>query len=506
MGIPNVYYLSREIALYKPGECLEENLEDYENLFGSPNKGCYLAPERLVKGNSSHLSKTKEMDVFSLAISVIEVILDGEQFFTLPKLLEYRVGKYDLFNVLKEKLKMHQISDELEITYLFGIIKQMISLDPSNRSSADKIMDSSEFKMFYPNCFWTLLYPIISTLARPTLSQPDYKMGMMINFKDAYWKLLIKKASPYIINKINPLIEDFVKKLCQYNQLYLQVNLSLRGTNSCFLEESKFNPHKEDNDCIIIVLRILTSQIQYCAYPSTKLAIKEFSWELVKCMFSSMHFGFILDCFIEMLKDSSKIVQAQALSVCLNILEKSFDLDTPLDILLSTYDYFILKLSESVDFHIGNKESAENYDEDLQKEYSVTLLDLLFSKISRILCFNDKWYTFCYQKMETSKQKKISELSESVDKLYYHTKALLAIWVIKMHKYCKTGNMPTFYSQMAAYEIYIESYFIINMTEFKCTRYCRSCILMKRSMSRGSHIYSKDSQTLKLGNQLKIAS
>ncbi|KAF9254440.1 hypothetical protein L218DRAFT_1082334 [Marasmius fiardii PR-910] len=168
----NWVYLS-DFALYKPVYLPLDDPSDFSFFFDtSGRRTCYIAPERFYTASSnpeitakkSKLAMednegkrdgkiTEAMDCFSVGCVIAELFLEGAPLFTLSQLFKYRDGE---FNV---DAHLNAIEDE-EVRKM---IKQMISLEPSDRPTFDSLLHTSRGKVF-PECFFSFLHNYVSSV------------------------------------------------------------------------------------------------------------------------------------------------------------------------------------------------------------------------------------------------------------------------------------------------------------------------------------------------------
>ncbi|KAG7095893.1 hypothetical protein E1B28_006581 [Marasmius oreades] len=168
----NWVYLS-DFALYKPVYLPLDDPSDFSFFFDtSGRRTCYIAPERFFTASSnpeitakkSRLAMednegkrdgkiTEAMDCFSVGCVIAELFLEGAPLFTLSQLFKYRDGEYNV------DAPLNAIEDE-EVRKM---IKQMISLDPSERPTFDSLLHTTRGKVF-PECFFSFLHNYVSSV------------------------------------------------------------------------------------------------------------------------------------------------------------------------------------------------------------------------------------------------------------------------------------------------------------------------------------------------------
>jgi len=87
----------------------------------------------------------------------------------------------------------------------------------------------------------------------------------------------ISKSQYYIPGHIY----EFIKRFYYHCYRYKPKVILFKGTDDFefYFNKEAYEPHKDDNDCLIIILRIFTSQILYSHYPSMKLAVMQLTSE-----------------------------------------------------------------------------------------------------------------------------------------------------------------------------------------------------------------------------------
>lgn len=149
---------SRHIKpVYLPGD----NPSEFVFYFDSSNRRtCYLAPERFFLKESppatgeSELSST--MDLFSTGCVIAELYNDGEPTFTLSDLYKYKKGELEP--------NITGIPD----SHVRQLVKNLISIDPSNRSLAHDLLYEYRGTLF-PEYFYEYLYNFMCDINNPTL-------------------------------------------------------------------------------------------------------------------------------------------------------------------------------------------------------------------------------------------------------------------------------------------------------------------------------------------------
>ncbi|KAF9438120.1 hypothetical protein BGZ76_009651 [Entomortierella beljakovae] len=162
----NWVYLS-DFAGYKPTFLPEDNPADFSFFFDtSLRRICYLAPERFYKPgvdiekqrqaeNPENIftGLTAAMDIFSVGCVIAELFSEGTPIFSLSQMFRYRSGEYDPTPYI----------NKIEDDHIKEMIRHMIQLDPSKRSSADQYL-SDWRDLAFPKYFYTFLHQYIHSV------------------------------------------------------------------------------------------------------------------------------------------------------------------------------------------------------------------------------------------------------------------------------------------------------------------------------------------------------
>ncbi|KAF8153240.1 hypothetical protein B0H34DRAFT_820167 [Crassisporium funariophilum] len=168
----NWIYLT-DFASFKPTYLPLDDPADFSFFFDmSGRRTCYLAPERFytqatnpeISAKKSKIAMdeveakrdgkvTEAMDVFSVGCVIAELFLEGAPLFTLSQLFKYREGEY------KVEGQLAVIEDD----GVQNLIKQMISLDPSDRPTFDTLLHTSRGTVF-PESFYSFLHNYVSSI------------------------------------------------------------------------------------------------------------------------------------------------------------------------------------------------------------------------------------------------------------------------------------------------------------------------------------------------------
>jgi phosphoinositide-3-kinase regulatory subunit 4 len=183
-----------DISCYKartalPDDDPSEYLFYYQELFnqqGSDStpreKRCYLAPERFYTPGQAEseplTSLTPAMDIFSAGCVIMETFLNGERALDLGDLMEYR--KQQSSPTLQQKL------NKIEFSALRAACRHMLSLDPTQRLSANAYLERLEASDLIPSSFAvlsTLLNDVTaSSSSEGFVATPDARLAKAAAF------------------------------------------------------------------------------------------------------------------------------------------------------------------------------------------------------------------------------------------------------------------------------------------------------------------------------------
>lgn len=157
-----------DIAFYKPPQLPSDNPADHSAFYAVGNRRrCYIAPERFYTKRSVEAEASAASDIFSVGCVIAETFLEGEALFSLEQLLSYKAGNYDPSSTI-EKIA-HPLAREL--------VKDMIRLDPLERSSASEYLKKYEGKLF-PQSF-EYLYEMFAVALGTEKASADEKVKLI---------------------------------------------------------------------------------------------------------------------------------------------------------------------------------------------------------------------------------------------------------------------------------------------------------------------------------------
>jgi phosphoinositide-3-kinase regulatory subunit 4 len=178
-------------SAFKPTYLPLDDPSDFSFFFdSSARRTCYIAPERFYEADSKIAQDkaasaaasssesgttinaepwekrdgkvTEEMDVFSAGCVIAETWTDGRTVFNLSELFAYRNGSLGLEGIL----------DNLEDDNVKDMIAQMLSREPEQRPSFDRIL--AEFRgTIFPEYFYTFLNDYVTELGELPDSPTD---------------------------------------------------------------------------------------------------------------------------------------------------------------------------------------------------------------------------------------------------------------------------------------------------------------------------------------------
>eukprot|EP00041_Stephanoeca_diplocostata_P038124 m.1478883 g.1478883 ORF g.1478883 m.1478883 type:complete len:1480 (+) comp25166_c0_seq2:165-4604(+) len=165
-----------DFASFKPTYIPVDNPAAFSYFFDtSGRRACGIAPERFYHPDKSDTSDghicrfdghlLPQMDIFSLGCVIYELMTDGKVLFTLPDLLSYRQGKFDI----EEPLKLVANSS------VRGLIQHMVSVDSTKRCSAAEYLTQYKGTVF-PTVFYDFLHRYLLAFVGGAPMSPDQKI------------------------------------------------------------------------------------------------------------------------------------------------------------------------------------------------------------------------------------------------------------------------------------------------------------------------------------------
>ena len=352
-------YIS-DFACYKPGYISIDDISNYTYYFGTNRtdsmKGCYLAPERLLKKNSSinnnnESEKNFAMDIFSAGVIIAELFLE-RNIFDYASLLNYKNGNTKMFNI-------DEILSKIQNKQLRSLIYKMICINPDER------IDITEALKIFTNeiCPITItgfLLHFNAIITSTKYWKPDYIIGHIYRFWKPIWKIifginenpipLTQNLNYSIINQI--LLEPFsingdhnIFKRNKDNILCigdyeLIISPENGKINTKLIEKNNEDETKRKNnlDCIYIIINYLLEAIQYTKYDTTNLVAMEMLNNLSKKLDDILKLQIILPYLLSNLKRKKYIIQLKSLNYIFDILYSINYKDLILPV--TEYNYF----------------------------------------------------------------------------------------------------------------------------------------------------------------------
>lgn len=134
----------------KPVLLPDDNPSEFVFYFDSSDRrSCYVAPERFYLKNDprkhDNSKLTTSMDLFSIGCVIAELYMDGEPTFTLSDLYRYKKGDFvpNIAGIQDPNIRQ--------------MVKELLSLDPSDRPLAAKLLEQHKLECF-PAHFYDFLY------------------------------------------------------------------------------------------------------------------------------------------------------------------------------------------------------------------------------------------------------------------------------------------------------------------------------------------------------------
>ncbi|WWC85771.1 uncharacterized protein L201_000637 [Kwoniella dendrophila CBS 6074] len=293
---------------FKPTYLPLDDPSDFSFFFDtSSRRTCYLAPERFYTSDSKQAEEkkktitnianegggefegwgkrdgkvTEEMDVFSAGCVLAEMWTDGRTVFNLSELFAYRQGSVGLDGLL-ENIEDDAVKD---------MINQMLSLDPSSRSSFDRILSTFRETIF-PEYFYTFLTDYVSSLTDTSI-QADGETTFL------------QKSSGLSGQKIDRMLEEW---------------------DSIVIHLDK-GPSKDGP--ALLLLNIITSSIRNCIWPSSRLHGLQLFLNLLPYLFDEDKVDRIIPFVVELLSDDVAIVRAEACRTLVIVVESVNSITPP---------------------------------------------------------------------------------------------------------------------------------------------------------------------------------
>ncbi|BEJ10919.1 hypothetical protein CspHIS471_0103410 [Cutaneotrichosporon sp. HIS471] len=289
---------------FKPTHLPLDDPSDFSFFFDtSARRTCYIAPERFYEsdsaiaqeraaaaqslkesGDSEPLGKrdarvTEEMDVFSAGCVLAETWTDGRTVFNLSELFAYRNGSLGLEGIL----------DNLQDADVKAMIAQMLSREPSDRPTFDRILTTYRGTIF-PEYFYTFLTDYVSELNElPPSQDTDF----------------LQRSSTLPGTKIDRMLEQWES---------IRVHLEDKSAN--------------DNGPALLLLNIVTSSIRNSLSPSSRLHGLKLFLKLSPYLLDEDKVDRIVPFVAELLSDEVPIVRAEACRTLVIVVESITSITT----------------------------------------------------------------------------------------------------------------------------------------------------------------------------------
>jgi phosphoinositide-3-kinase, regulatory subunit 4 len=330
-----------DFASYKPVYLSKNHPSaDFNYYFDiSRRRTCYLAPERL-DGSRETLHKTNmspnttatnllindhenidelvppdpndfqsSMDIFSLGCVLAELFME-RPLFDFAHLLSYRDHKYDPHNEL-----INEIRDKSILEMIFN----MLSLDPTERKTANEYLQEQNDKSF-PSYF-VFLKNYIKSFISVRLT-PD---EIVIRLKNDM-PLLLKNF------KLN-LNEQETTNVSHPSSQNTNINNNNNESNNSFTEikltNSQHDSSTDTNDAFLILLSLLLSCIRKIKFSENKLIAIDLLANFSKFLDDSVILDRILPYYTSLVEDSnqSPIVKSHVIYALNDCLSNIYNLD-----------------------------------------------------------------------------------------------------------------------------------------------------------------------------------
>ncbi|TPX35937.1 hypothetical protein SmJEL517_g01766 [Synchytrium microbalum] len=354
----NWAYLA-DFSPFKPTYLPEDNPADFSFFFDtSSRRACYIAPERfcapgenLFGDKDAEGRVTAAMDIFSMGCTIAELFLEGSPLFTFPQLLRYRNKEYE------PTADLAKIEDE----HIRNIVKQMIQLDPTKRSSAESYLSRGRGTAF-PEYFYSFLHQYVASVTDPasatplavTLPSTYDSMGVM-SAGTTPGSLDSKWVVPDADAKIERIYADFGKIAVALGMGGTDGGASRRpsavkdeskteqpggmagdpirqGTNNASLLPVNLNipnyavssvsikPRAEAADGCLIFTSIVCSCIRNTLYPSSKLFALDLLLALSIHLSDEHRLDRVVPYLVSLLSDEAAIVRATTVKILTEII------------------------------------------------------------------------------------------------------------------------------------------------------------------------------------------
>jgi len=300
-------------SAFKPTYLPLDDPSDFSFFFdSSARRTCYIAPERFYEADSkiaqdkaasaaatsvsesgSSASEpwekrdgkvTEEMDVFSAGCVLAETWTDGRTVFNLSELFAYR----------NSTLSLESILDTLEDTNVKDMIAQMLSREPSQRPTFDRILATYRGTIF-PEYFYTFLNDYVTELSE---------------LPDSPTEEFLTRSSTLPGSKIDTMLDQWES-----------ISVHLEGTGVNESEFAELGVQLTADGPALLLLNIVTSSIRNCLSPSSRLHGLKLFLNLCPYLMDEDKVDRIVPFVVELLSDEVAIVRAEACRTLVIVVE-----------------------------------------------------------------------------------------------------------------------------------------------------------------------------------------
>ena len=112
------------------------------------------------------------MDIFSLGVSILEVLLNGKTIMNFENLLELRKGEFSLQSYIDAAVEGLPESERVK-----GLLGQMLEREPEKRPSIEVVMGT--WKEMWMKEIHTLVWYLQSVFSKSSFVIPDLRIGLL---------------------------------------------------------------------------------------------------------------------------------------------------------------------------------------------------------------------------------------------------------------------------------------------------------------------------------------
>ncbi|KAJ3162439.1 Serine/threonine-protein kinase [Geranomyces michiganensis] len=328
-----------DFSSFKPTHLPEDNPGDFSFFFDtSSRRVCYLAPERfyapgeaLFSDNDGQLRPS--MDIFSLGCTIAELFLEGSPLFSLSQLLRYRSGEYHPLPEL----------EKIEDIHVRSLVKHMIQLDPSKRSSAETYLANWRGKAF-PDVFYSYLHRYIATVTElsmtnsgpsspatishphpaPVLPASDAKIDLIYHdfaqISASFGALdtgALRESPEPVSGQLLPLSDNLRRHSDARLTSMLALSVNIPGY-PCELGAIKRNPDAADG-CLLFST-IICAALRNVFYPSSKIHALDLLLALSIHLSDDVRLDRIVPYIMSLVDDANSAVRSNAVKTVTQVL------------------------------------------------------------------------------------------------------------------------------------------------------------------------------------------